>query len=174
MIFPNRKPQRLPGYNYAENAIYFLTICTHQKADLFGKVLNTGVVLSDLGQIARNDLVLIPKHFDGVQIDKYIIMPNHIHLVLVLDRYHVTDTDKERSRPFPTVSTIIGLFKSGVSNKIHHKQPGLIVWQKSFYDRIIRNESEYYQVLEYIDQNPIRWAEDKYYPQKYNTASLRK
>jgi len=166
VIYPDRKPQRLNGFNYAENAIYFLTICTHQKNQLFGRVTNNEVVLSKLGIIARNDLVLIPKHFNGVQIDKYVIMPNHIHLVLVLDRDYASDTIKERSRPFPTVSTIIGLYKSGVSSKIHCEQPDLIVWQKSFYDRIIRNESEYYRVLDYIDQNPIRWAEDKYFPQK--------
>lgn len=84
-------------------------------------------------------------------------MPNHVHAIIVIN-------NEERSRPFPTaLPTVIGLYKSGVSKRIHQLNPDLNVWQKSFYDHIIRDENEYLRVWKYIDENPIKWDTDEYY-----------
>ena len=94
----------------------------------------------------------IPNHFDGVNIDKYVIMPNHIHAIFIIG----CDGETERSRPFPTLSTVVGLYKSGVSKRVHETKPDIIIWQKSFYDRIIRDEQSYLEIWQYIDENPLK------------------
>ena len=132
----------------------------------------------------------ITEHFPNVKVDKYVVMPNHIHAVIVigcedlavgngLDRsedkgtvktvpYKDSDTHQpvgnglDRSKS-PTLSEIVGLYKSGVSRNVHKIYPDLNVWQKSFYDHIIRNEKEYLEIWKYIDENPIRWQDDEYY-----------
>lgn len=81
-------------------------------------------------------------------------MPNHIHAIIIIG---CNGTETERSRPFPTLSTIIGLYKSGVSKKIHKASPNLKIWQKSFYDKIIRNQKGYEEVCRYIIENPLKY-----------------
>ncbi len=112
MELPSRKLPRLKGYDYAAQGYYYITICAHDKENIFGWVGNgldrTAVHLSKIGKIAEEELLEIPTRYDGVRIDDYIVMPNHIHLILILG----CDL-AERSRPFPTVSEIIGLYKLG-------------------------------------------------------------
>lgn len=115
--------------------------------------------LNELGKIAENELLNIPNHFDCVKIDKYVIMPDHIHAIIIIG----CDGETERSRPFPTLSTIVGLYKSGVSKRIHEFEPNIKIWQKSFNDRIIRNEKGYQEIWQYIDTNPQKWEEDSFY-----------
>jgi len=155
MNLPNRKLQRLSTYNYADNGYYFATICTHNKKYLFGDINN----LNTIGNIAKSELENISAHFEHVKIDKYVIMPNHIHFIVVIE----SDVRTERSRPFPTLSTIIGLYKSGVSKCIHELRPDITVWQRSFHDRIIRNEEDYLNIWKYINDNPAKWTEDEYF-----------
>ena len=154
MDLPKRKSPRLRGHDYSGHKSYFVTICTHKMARVFGDA----AILNEWGEIAENELLNIPERFHGVQIDKHVIMPNHIHAIITIGR------NAERSRPFPTLSTIIGLYKSGVSKRIHDIAPDeTTIWQKSFYDRIIRDEHGYRQVWRYIDENPSNWHEDEYY-----------
>lgn len=148
MNLPNRKPTRLRNYDYARQNDYYVTICTYGKNHLFGATKK----LNEYGKIAADELLKVPEHFDGVSIEKYIMMSNHIHAIIRIGG----DVGAERSRPFPTVSGVVGLYKSGVSKRIHEKDPGVRVWQKSFYDRVIRNEQEYQAVWRYIDENPLR------------------
>ncbi|MEG2378114.1 MAG: transposase, partial [Clostridia bacterium] len=127
---------------------YFVTICTHNKLHLFcdANKLNTW------GEIAKTELLNISNHFEGVRIDKYVIMPNHIHTIIVIGC-----GDKcQPLKPPPTLSTIVGLYKSGVSKRIHEIRPNIIIWQKSFNDRIIRNEQGYHEAWKYIDENPSK------------------
>ncbi len=151
MELPNRKRLRLVGYDYASPNYYFVTICTHQKRCIFGEPNR----LNEWGKLAESELLDIPNHYDGVTIDTYVIMPNHVHAIVVLER-----NGAERSRPFPTLSTIIGLYKSGVSRQIRALSPGTSIWQRSFYDHIIRNEKEYLDDWNYIQENPAKWQED--------------
>ena len=158
MNLPKRKLPRLAEYNYANGGYYFVTICTHNKNNLLGDING----LNELGRIVRTELENIPAHFENIKIDKYVIMSNHIHCIVVID----CDSGAERSRPFPTLSTIIGLYKSGVSKQIHMVHPDVIIWQKSFHDHIIKSEAEYRSIWQYIDENPVKWTEDKYYSEK--------
>src|SRR3972149_7527027 len=159
MHLPQRKLLRLTEYDYSQNGCYFITICTHKKNQIFGKVIDGKVMLSTAGQIARDELVNVPSHYSMVTIDQFVVMPNHVHILLTIDHEteHANHIETERASPFPTVSTIIGSYKSGVTNKIHQVRPGLSVWQKSFYDHIIRDETDYLTVCEYIEDNPFKW-----------------
>ncbi len=147
MGLPDRKPQRLKGYDYSNKNLYFVTICTHNKIHLFGNISE----LNDIGKIAENELLKIPSHFDCVQIDKYVIMPNHIHAMIAINH------SDER----PLLSTIVGLYKSGVSKRIHEFMPDITIWQKSFYDHIIRDEQSYRSIWQYIEDNPKNLSDDE-------------
>lgn len=144
MALPNRKALRLPSYDYSQANYYFVTICTDRRRPLFGLPEAPTV----LGSLAEQELRNIAGHFSNVRVDKYVLMPDHIHAIFVFSHC------AERSRPFPTLSSVVGLYKSGVSRKAHSGK----IWQKSFYDRVLRNEKEYLEVWRYIDENPAAIA----------------
>jgi len=159
MELPDRKKLRLSNYNYSTQNYYFVTICTYNKNHLFGEPNK----LNKYGLIAADEFENIHNHFERVKVDKYVIMPNHIHAIIILGCDGILGSEAERSRPFPTLSTIVGLYKSGVSKKIHKMQSDIEVWQKHYYDHIIRNENDYNEIWKYIDNNPIKWYEDSLY-----------
>jgi len=111
------------------------------------------VPLTNLGIIVRRSIEDIPKHYPTISVDHFVIMPNHIHLLLQIN----TDPDG-RSVIAPTISTVVRLMKGAVS-----KQAGFTVWQKGFYDHVIRNNKDYRAIWNYIEGNPSKWAEDKLY-----------
>ena len=163
MELPKRKSTRLKGYDYGASGAYFITICTHNKECTLGNIVNGEMLLNDLGKIVNQQILDIELHYTNVKIDKYIIMPNHIHLI-------ITITQTERINPFPTIkhdiSNVVGKFKSGVSrivgNAFMHsvKRP---IWQTSFHDHIIRGKKDYQKIWEYIDSNVVRWKKDCLY-----------
>ncbi len=154
MNFPQRKRTRLEGYDYSSPRYYFVTICSFEKKHVFGPCGNA----SKYGEIAARHISNISSHFEGVRVDKYVVMPNHIHMIVVIGC-----DDTERSRPFPTLSTIVGQYKSGVSREVHTIAPRLKVWQKSFHDHVIRNHNDYMMIWQYIDTNPATWEKDCFY-----------
>ena len=147
MDFPKRKLPRLSGYDYSRSNYYFVTICTDEKKDLFGEIGK----LNCFGKIAEQKLLEIEQHYENVFVDKYVIMPNHIHAIIILKKLKT-----ERSRPFPTLSEVVGLYKSGVTKGIHKIESKLKIWQKSFNDVIIRNEKAYNEICKYIYDNPLK------------------
>ena len=159
---PKRKPTRLPEYDYSEYGMYFLTICAKDMEQIFGRIVGEGLASpghsgskfqpSPLGKITEKHLLDIPNHYDNVFVDKYVIMPNHIHLIVMLEH------SSGRTSPSPTIGNIIGGFKSGVSHEY-----GQLIWQRSYYDHIIRNEKDYERIWEYIENNPFQWEVDKFY-----------
>ena len=155
MDLPNRKLPRLPDYDYSNQNYYHITLCTHKKAHLFGGI-NT---LNENGKIAEAEMLKIVAHFAGVQIDKYVIMPNHVHAIVIIG----CNDAAEQSTSFPNLSTIVGLYKAGVSKRIHETNPNAKIWQKSFYDHVIRDEKGYLGVWQYIDENPLKWEDDEHY-----------
>ena len=144
--FHNRKHPRLKQYDYATPNYYFVTICTWEKSCIFGMPERA----NSLGCIAERAIENIPVHFQGVSVDKYVIMPNHIHAILVLEG----ETN---------LATVIGQYKSAVTKEIHVWNPHMKVWQTSFHDHIIRNQEDYARIWAYIDTNPARWMEDCFY-----------
>ena len=145
--FPKRKSPRIPGYDYATPNYYFITICTHEKNCIFW----SGGKLNTFGQIAFDAAMQISAHFPGNRVDRFVVMPNHIHMILVVE-------------PGGTDATVvIGQYKSQVSKEIHKIDPKRKIWQTSFHDQGIRNYRQYQHIREYIDTNPMRWKEDCFF-----------
>lgn len=150
---PNRKRLRLEDFDYAGNGYYFVTICTKNRQNYFIQRVGNGHARSGAGRIAERNLLAIPQHFPHVKVDKYVVMPNHIHAILVIE-----GAGSERACPFPTLSTVVGSYKSSVS-----RDAGFPIWQKSFYDHVIRNETDYQMIWQYIENNPLKWELDRFY-----------
>ena len=152
--FSTRKRIRLQGYDYSQNNYYFITICTYEKSQIFGIEDH----LTDFGKIAENCLRKIQDVFSGVRVDKYVVMPNHIHAIVVFER-----NTAARMYACPTLGTVIGNYKAAVSRDIHLIDPKRTVWQKRYYDHIIRDQKDYKKIWTYIDENPVKWESDEYY-----------
>ena len=174
---PVRKDIRLDNYDYSRNGAYFVTICTHNKMCIFWadndkykpiadnkptivgaasrRPQNDGKIhLSEYGKIVKNELKKIPLIYpDIVYIPKFVVMPNHVHVIIVINN---NDVNNGRRNAAPTISRIMNQFKGSVS-----KQSGFSVWQRSFYDRILRNEREYRSAWQYIENNPENWENDE-------------
>ena len=159
MELPKRKQNRLTEYDYSTPNAYFITICTQNRKNLFWKdVRNTigcpeNIPLTDIGMMVKQVILDIPKHYPAITVDHAVIMPNHIHLLLQIN----TDADG-RPMAAPTISTVINQTK-GAASKI----AGFSVWQKGFYDHVIRSEQDYLDIWNYIEGNPSKWEEDKLY-----------
>lgn len=150
---PKRKPTRIPGYDYSRVNYYFVTICTHEKRCLF----YTQGKLNDFGIKAQLCMQEISRHFPGCRVDKFVIMPNHVHAILVIDEAGAAP-----------LTTIVGQYKAGVTKLIRQSQPDIQVWQRSFHDHVIRTQRRYEEIWSYIDTNPLRWHEDCFYSEDGN------
>ena len=144
MDLPKRKNIRLHNYNYSYNGAYFITICTKNKENLLWKNVGANCVrpldqlpLSKIGIVIENEIYKLNTVYENIKVDKYQIMLNHIHLIIF-----IYEDSNGRTQFAPTISRIIKQFKGSIT-----KQIGFSIWQKSFYDRIIRNEKEYQSVM---------------------------
>lgn len=161
MKFPERKHNRLKEYDYSRNGAYFITACTKDRKNIFWEdakrdsISRGAFPLSSSGIAVQTAIENIPEHYQAVNIDKYVIMPNHVHMILLISK---DDKTSGRLVIAPTVSQIVKGMKTFVS-----KQIGSSIWQRSFHDHIIRNEQDYQEIWEYIDTNPLRWKNDCYY-----------
>ena len=171
MDLPRRKTTRLKNYDYSTPGAYFITICTHNRKCLLSDIVGAmhespENILTQHGQITKNIIEQLPKRFN-VEIPKYTIMPNHIHLIITLKydtqmrAIHESPLRDERS----LISKIIGYLKMNVSKEVHAICPQEKIWQRGFHDHIIRNQDDYKNIYEYIETNVIRWDKDCFYPQ---------
>jgi len=147
-----RKSPRIPDFDYSGDQFYFITICTHNKQCIFGEPEK----LNTFGKMVCKDLLDIPTHFEHIRIDHYVVMPNHLHAIVVIGC-------DGRLGERPNLNTVVGQLKSGISRKIHSINPNLKVWQRSYHDHVIRNDKSYQIIWEYIETNPIRWEDDCFY-----------
>lgn len=145
--FPNRKCPRLREFDYRSRNYYFITVCTYEKKCIFGEPAQ----LNRFGKIAESAILSIPIHFSGIRVDKYVVMPNHVHMILI--------NEKDGCDIF----SAIGSFKGYVTRKIHESDPENIIWQKSYHDHVIRNQESYEKIWSYIETNPLRWEKDCFY-----------
>ena len=148
MTYYSRKSPRIPDYDYSRENYYFITICTHKRRCIFGKPGQP----NRIGIAVQKQIELISSHYDSVQVDKYVIMPNHIHMIMVLER-----SGKEN------VQQIVAQFKSGVTREVRNHIPEIQIWQRSFHDHVIRNQAGYEKIWSYIDSNPLLWEKDCFY-----------
>jgi len=161
--WPQRKPLRLEGYDYSQNGAYFVTICTHQRMHLLGNItVGQGLApaemrLSKYGRIIEQELLSITARYPAVRIDKYVIMPNHIHAIISLD------SNTAGASPCPTLSDVVCSFKSLAARKCKQNGWKTSIFQRSFYDHIIRNQVDYREIWRYINTNPQRWESDEFY-----------
>ena len=185
LLFQDRyriKSTRYSGWNYADEGYYFVTICTYGKEEFFGKVLNGKMQLNDIGKIVAEEWLKTPKIRKNITLDEWIIMPNHIHGIIIIEykiddgvethcntqkvETHCNASLREYKNKFGpqsnNLSAIIRGFK-GITTKIICEKFSKInfTWQSRFYDRIIRNERELNNVRNYIYNNPIKWESDK-------------
>jgi len=182
--FPSERPRvpiRLPGYDYTWSGSYFVTISTFHRACLFGEVRHRRMVLSDAGRIAAGAWRAIPDHFPGVRLDAWVIMPNHVHGIILLPETHQPPItialaawraahpfSKARPRPYKSavapvrgsLSVVIGSFKSATTRQVNlARQTPAPVWHSSYYERIIGNPRMLAFVRRYIQANPWHWKE---------------
>lgn len=154
MEFVKRKSNRLPNYDYSQSGAYFITICVNDRMPVLSEVIVGAncVRPSKIGLVVENEIKILNGTYKNVHVDKYVIMPNHIHMILILDE------SIGRTQFAPTLSRIVKQFKGSITKKI-----GKSIWQRSFYDFVIRTERDYLIRWQYIDENPARWEEDKLY-----------
>ena len=164
MDLPKRKQIRLPDYDYSTPGAYFVTICTHGKRCILSDITvgadalgGPKPQLTDAGKTVEK-YILSSERIPGISVDKYIIMPNHIHLILrISERNAGTDSGPPRASA-PTIPDVVGAMK-----RLVNKELGGNIWQRGYYEHVIRNETDYRQIWEYIDANPAKWTEDRYF-----------
>jgi putative transposase len=171
MDLPKRKNIRLKEYDYSKNGAYFITICTHNRQYLFGEIVgaihespdNTPKIeLNQNGVILQSIIENLHIRYLNIQIDKYIIMPNHVHLIVALNDDRAIRESPLQGRSL--ISKMVGYLKMNSSKQIRLLNQNVNdVWQRSYHDHIIRNEQEYQTIWEYIDTNPLKWELDRYY-----------
>ena len=162
---PKRKQNRLKNYDYSQSGAYFITICTKERTCLFWEkdppaivgedniLPHGGAMLSADGKMAEEAICMINAHYPLIRVLKYVIMPNHIHLILFIPY------EDGRIISSPTsVLVAVGQMKRWVSKRV-----GAPIWQRSFYDHIIRNHDDYEKIVKYIYENPMKWQFDCFY-----------
>ena len=166
---PKRKSTRLKDYDYSSNGAYFITICTKDMKCILSKITVGGadpddseaqVCLSKYGIIVKNEIEKMNEVYDYINVEKYVIMPNHVHLIIEINKDKLNGSS---GAPTPTNSVISKYV--GTLKRFCNKQYGENVWQRGSNDRVIRNEKEYQNIWQYIEENPKKWlmGKDEYY-----------
>jgi putative transposase len=177
----HRRSIRLKGYDYTQPGAYFITLVTYQRECLFDKISAGKMQPSATGMRVAYDWEHIPEHFPSASLDEWIIMPNHLHGIILLSTGEASadkiigdlislPADASPRHPIGTTSGSIGAilqnFKSITSRKINQAagSPGAPLWQRNYYEHIIRNKQEWERISDYIRINPLRWEEDQIHP----------
>lgn len=183
-----RRSIRLPYYDYTESGAYFITICAYQHYHIFGHVEDDKVFLNHVGLIAKSVWEQIPSHFPFVTLDHFVIMPNHMHGIVLISKddeiasdsehvgarhalplhSHTSHSDNLRlfgNPPAKALSSIVGSYKSAVSKEANSqlRKKESTLWQRNYYEHVIRDEADLNRIREYVLTNPSKWIEDKYY-----------
>ena len=190
-----RRSIRLKGYDYSQPGLYFITICTQNRSILLGDIENGKMILNDAGMMVHRIWNEIPNDFHNIQLHEFVIMPNHIHGIIEITTVGAdsisapsisakNDTGAEigaemDSAPTPAIPKIVQSFKRHTTIEyIKMVKQNIVppfekrIWQRNYYEHIIRNEKSYYQIAEYIRNNPMKWREDKYYIQSLKAPDI--
>ncbi|MFK8268422.1 transposase [Capnocytophaga cynodegmi] len=188
-----RRSIRLKGYDYSREGLYFITICCQNRAHYFGEIINEEMQLNEIGEIAQKCWRDIPNHFKNVLLHTFVVMPNHIHGIIEIvtpvganqhlpynetvnqhlphnetANYHLPDENRGKDlSPLRgtsnTIGSIVRGFKIGVTKWVRSNTNIHQIWQRNYYEHIIRNEASYFKIHEYIENNPAKWNEDCFY-----------
>jgi REP element-mobilizing transposase RayT len=172
----HRRSIRLKSYDYSLAGAYFITVCTQDRACSLGEIVNGEMRLNDAGEIAVSVWREISEHFPSVATDEFVVMPNHIHGILVVADASVRAT---HASPLPalrgrasgpsqrSIGAIVGSFKSAAAKRINESRGtvGVSVWQRNYYEHVIRGDDALNRVRQYIIDNPAQWAMDRENPE---------
>ncbi len=171
MELPKRKPLRLREFDYSTVGAYFITICTQNRRCMLPHIVGAihespEAQLPEYGKIVDKVINDVPGRF-GVMVQEYVIMPNHIHLIIII----TDDADLRAIHESPLhgrsiISKIVGYIKMNASKAVHDRDDSVAVWQRGYYDHVIRNRADYEQHLKYIYENPLRWYYDELYSEE--------
>ena len=161
----HRKSIRLRGYDYTQAGAYFVTMVTHHRDCLFGEIKDGEMTLSDLGVIADECWRAIPAHFPFVDLGAHVVMPNHVHGIIVIDRrgtpWRAPTAPQFGKSIAGSIATMIGQYKSSVSRIIKRQFHATAIWQRNYYEHIIRTDREMNGIWRYIEANPAHWEDDE-------------
>ena len=186
-VIHHRQSIRLKGYDYSQAGLYFVTLCLYGRACLFGHIENAEMILNDSGRTAQQCWLEIPRHYPNVVLHEYVIMPNHVHgIVQIVDdggygecrgekyfaptyaptiapTYAPTNEQMVIRGTSRTIGSMLRGFKIGVTKWMRQNTNVQNIWQRNYYEHIIRNEQSYQNIAEYIVDNPAKWKNDKFY-----------
>ena len=173
-----RRSIRRPDYDYSQAGAYFITMCTHEREALLGEIAGEAMRLNACGEIVSAVWHAVPQHDAHVALDEFVIMPNHVHGIIVIENNDEVGAIHEspvresplrdpRERRRMLLPKIIGYFKMNTAKRINElrQTPGVPVWQRNYYERVIHNERELNAVRDYVRHNPLNWALDHDNPQ---------
>ena len=170
----HRRSIRLRGYDYSQNGAYFITICARNRECLFGGIAGVKMVMNDAGAMARDEWVKTSEMRQNIKLDEFVVMPNHIHGIIIIHNgvdcrgtMHRAPTAEQFGNPTSnSIPTIIRGFKSAVTKQINaiRNTPGIPIWQRNYFEHIIRDEESFREIREYIVNNPINWQQDELHP----------
>ena len=182
----HRRSIRLQGYDYSQNGAYFITLCTHNRECLFGQIQNGQMILNEYGKMVEQCWNNLSNHYDNIELDAYVIMPNHFHgIILITDNVDNVDNvrairelprqrqdelprqqqkQRQQQRRKMLLPKIVGRFKTNSAKQINQMRntPGISVWQRNYYEHIIRDEKSLENIRNYIINNPAKWQDDDY------------
>jgi putative transposase len=150
---PRRRSLRLQGYDYSQAGAYFITACTQNRATLLGEIIDGDARLSEMGTIVQQTWDDLPVHYRGIDLDAFIVMPNHVHGIIILaDQF-------ERRHAIPE---IVRGFKTFSARRVNERagKRGSVLWQRGYYEHVIRNEKTLDRIRAYIANNPAQWPDD--------------
>lgn len=175
----HRKSIRLQGYDYSQSGAYFVTICTYDRECLFGEIVDGEMILNEYGKIVQTTWMDLPNHISNIELDAFVVMPNHIHGIIVIPvgagskpapKNLIPSSDltsfRAGSKPAPTMgarlSEMVRQLKTFSARKINQlrKTGGHPVWQRNYYEHVIRDDDSWPRIREYIVNNPKQWNVD--------------
>jgi len=163
---PVRKKIRLNNYDYSNAGCYFVTICVQDGHEMLGEIMKGQSVLNEYGLVVKQEIENISKIRKECVVENFVIMPNHIHLIVQIvgddGNRPVKDYTEQRADCHPPLRKSIPNMVQGLKGAVT-RQIGFSLWQRSFHDHIIRDEAEYQKTWKYIDENPAKWSDDCYY-----------
>jgi len=169
----HRRSIRLQEYDYSQVGAYFITLCTQNKACLFGKIAEGAMHLNRIGLIVAEEWMRCAVIRQEIELDEWVVMPNHIHGIVIINhamrttsRSPLQDAAKPGLVP-KSLGSLVGGFKAATTkriNEIRHT-PGIPVWQRNYYEHVIRNEDELSSICQYIEENPLKWEMDRENPE---------
>jgi len=169
-----RRSIRLKGYDYSQDGLYFVTICVKKGLCLFGNIMDGEMILNSAGELIYQEWLALPERFPQIILDAFQVMPNHFYAILCVQNPDPPDRERAPTRVAPTVATLgdmVGAFKSittheyiaGIKELRWEPFPGKL-WQRNYYEHIIRNEQALNAIRQYIDNNPANWDADQLHP----------